>query len=102
MENECTHESLFKQDDLANCFYIIGDSQKQCHDDLLETRYYNEFKEIRQNGEFTGSSGAKTNGNPNLLGKPSHGNYFVKDGELPIHSLYNRVFIRERPNFSTK
>ena len=61
---------------------------------LKSTKTYNEYKEIRQNGEFTGSSGAKANGNPVMRGKPMKNNYFVRDDGECVYSLYARMFIQ--------
>lgn len=61
---------------------------------LKSTKTYNEYKEIRQNGEFTGSSGGKTNGNPVMRGKPTKGNYFIREDGECVYSLFARIFIQ--------
>ena len=40
---------------------------------------YDNYKEIKQDGSFTKSSGKKTNGNPVLKGKPKKGNYYINE-----------------------
>ena len=77
-----------------NQFEILGLAQKVGFG-LESTKTYDDFKEIRQNGTFTGSSGKKTNGNPVMAGKPAKGNYYVKGDEV-VHSLYARIFIRNK------
>ena len=44
----------------------------------------------------TGSSGSKTNGNPNLLKQDGIHNYFENDDGRIVQSCYNRVFIRRK------
>lgn len=69
-------------------------------DDLVKIntkRDYTDFKEMRQDGTFTGSNGKKINGNPVLQGKPSKGNYFVFENET-VYSTYARIFIKKISN----
>ena len=75
-------------------FEILGLSQKYGYG-LQSNRFYDDYKEIRQDGTFTGSSGKKTNGNPVMLGKPESGNYYT-NGERNVYSLYGRIFIRRK------
>lgn len=58
-------------------------------------RVYHDFKEIRQDGTFTGSSGRKTNGNPVLLGKPQKGNYYINENKECVYSAYARILIKK-------
>lgn len=77
-------------------FKILGATQRGCHDEVPDTRKYDDYSEVTQNGEKTGSSGGKTNENANLLGNDGVKNYFVnKDGRV-IQSAYQRIFIRHR------
>lgn len=73
-------------------FEIIGLSMKDGFG-LMDHKKYDNYKEIRQNGSFTGSSGKKTNGNPMMKGKPSKGNYYIDDDGNCSYSLYDRLFI---------
>ena len=61
------------------------------------TGLYNDFKEMRQDMTYTGSSGGKTNGNPVLKGKSIKGNflYNAETGEY-VHSAYARITIRRK------
>ena len=78
-------------------FQVIGLSQKYGFGDQ-STKLYDEYKEVRQDGIPTGSTGKKTNGNPMLPGKPKSGNYYT-NGKDFAHSLYSRVFIvRKKDN----
>lgn len=77
-------------------FEIIGMTQRGCHDDFSDKKKYNDYWEVTQNGTKTGSSGNKTNENPNIKGKPDKGNYFVNVQGDVIHSLYQRIFIRHK------
>ena len=82
-------------------FEIIGLSMKDGFG-LQSHKVYDNYKEIRQNGTFTGSSGKKTNGNPMIKGKPVKGNYYIdKDGNC-AYSLYDRLFIVHRNNNKRK
>jgi hypothetical protein len=73
-------------------FEIIGLSMKDGFG-LESHKTYDNYKEIRQNGSFTGSSGKKTNGNPMIKGKPIKGNYYINDQGSCAYSLYDRLFI---------
>ena len=79
-------------------FEIIGATQRGCHDELPDTKKYNDYWEVKQNGQKTGSSGGKTNENANLVGNDGKKNYFInKDGRI-IQSAYQRLFIRHKRN----
>ena len=75
-------------------FEILGLSQKVGYG-LESNKFYDNYKEVRQDGVETGSSGKKTNGNPVMKGKPIKGNYYT-DGKNYVHSLYGRIFIRNK------
>ena len=69
-------------------FELLGSSQRGCHDEVPDTKKYNDYWEVRQNGKRTGSTGGKTNENTNLLGNDGKKNYFInKDGRI-IQSTY--------------
>jgi hypothetical protein len=77
-------------------FEILGATQRGCHDEVPDTRKYDDYWEVTQSGKKTGSSGGKTNENANLLGNDGRKNYFInKDGRV-IQSAYQRIFIRHR------
>lgn len=73
-------------------FEIIGLSMKDGFG-LLSNKQYDAYKEIRQDGTFTGSSGKKTNGNPMIKGKSKKGNYYIDESGNCAYSLYDRLFI---------
>ena len=73
-------------------FDVIGLSMKSGFG-LQSHKTYDSYKEIRQDGSLTGSSGRKTNGNPMLAGKPKKGNYYIDDHGNCAYSLYDRLFI---------
>ena len=75
-------------------FEILGLSQKVGYG-LKSHTFYDDYKETRQDGSLTGSSGKKTNGNPVIKGKPSKGNFYVK-GKRIVYSLYGRIFIKNK------
>jgi len=84
-----------------NQFEILGATQRGCHDLVPDTRKYDDYWEVRQNGSKTGSSGGKTNENANLLGNDGKKNYFVNSKGRIIQSAYQRIFIRHhRPSQS--
>ena len=77
-------------------FEILGATQRGCHDEVPDTRKYDDYWEVKPNGEPTGSSGGKTNENANLLENDGKKNYFTnKDGRI-IQSAYQRIFIRHK------
>lgn len=77
-------------------FEILGATQRGCHDEVPDTKKYDDYWEVRPNGQKTGSSGGKTNENANLVGNDGKKNYFInKDGRI-IQSAYQRIFIRHK------
>jgi hypothetical protein len=77
-------------------FEILGATQRGCHDEVPDTKKYDDYWEVRQNGERTGSSGGKTNENANLVGNDGRKHYFInKDGRI-IQSAYQRIFIKHK------
>lgn len=77
-------------------FEILGITQRGCHDEVPDTKKYDNYWEVKPNGEKTGSSGGKTNENPNLLGNDGKKNYFINKEGRVIQSAYQRIFIRHR------
>ena len=77
-------------------FEILGASQRGCHSAVPDTKTYDEYWEVRQDGTETGSSGRKTNENANLVGNDGKKNYFVNTKGRVIQSAYQRIFIRHR------
>ncbi len=75
-------------------FEILGLSQKVGFG-LNSFKFYDEYKETRQDGSLTGSSGQKTNGNPVMKGMPKSSNYFSNGNEI-VYSLYARIFIKNK------
>ena len=77
-------------------FEIVGSTQRGCHDSVPDRKKYDDYWEVRPNGEKTGSSGGKTNENPNIARNNGKQNYFInKDGHI-VQSLYTRIFIRKK------
>jgi hypothetical protein len=77
-------------------FEILGATQRGCHDEVPDTAKYDDYWEVKQNGQKTGSSGGKTNENANLVENDGKKNYFTnKDGKV-IQSAYQRIFIRHK------
>ena len=75
-------------------FEILGATQRGCHDEVPDTKKYDDYWEVRQNGKKTGSSGGKTNENANLVGNDGKKNYFINSEGRIIQSAYQRIFIR--------
>ena len=77
-------------------FEILGATQRGCHDEVSDTKKYDDYWEVRQDGKKTGSSGGKTNENANLVENDGKKNYFInKEGRI-IQSAYQRIFIRHK------
>lgn len=75
-------------------FEIIGCTQRGCHNRLIDKKKYNEYRECRQDGTFTGSSGNKANENAILRNNDGVHNYFInQEGDI-VQSLFTRVFIK--------
>ena len=79
-----------------NQFVIMGATQRGCHDDVPDTKKYDDYWEVKQNGEKTGSSGGKTNENANLEGNDGKKNYFINEEGHIIQSAYQRIFIKHK------
>ena len=85
-------------------FDIVGLLQSSTDEQagIPNLRYYNDFKEMRQDMSFTGSSGGKANGNPVVKGKSQKGNFLFNPvtGEY-VHSVYARILIRHKKGVNT-
>jgi hypothetical protein len=77
-------------------FEILGATQRGCHDEVPDTKKYNDYWEVRQSGEKTGSSGGKTNENANLLTNDGKKNYFENKQGRIVQSAYQRIFIKHK------
>ena len=77
-------------------FEIVGLTQRGCHDESLETKKYDDYWEMRPDGTRTGSSGSKTNGNPNLAMNDGKHNYFINADGHVVQSCYQRILIRNK------
>jgi hypothetical protein len=77
-------------------FEILGLTQRGCHDAVPDTKKYDEYWEVKPDGQYTGSSGLKTNENANLLGNDGKKNYFINSNGRVIQSAYQRIFIKHK------
>jgi len=77
-------------------FEILGATQRGCHDEVPDTKKYDSYWEVRQNGKRTGSSGNKTNENANLFCNDGKKNYFINEKGRIIQSAYQRIFIKHK------
>ena len=85
------HISIYK---VAHFNFLI--IQRGCHDKVPDTKKYDDYWEVKQKGEKTGSSGGKTNENANLEINDGKKNYFInKEGHI-VQSAYQRIFIKHK------
>jgi len=77
-------------------FEILGATQRGCHNDVPDTKKYDNYWEVRPSGDKTGSSGGKTNENANLVGNDGKKNFFINKEGRVIQSAYQRIFIKHR------
>jgi Adenine-specific methyltransferase EcoRI len=77
-------------------FEILGATQRGCHAAVPDTKTYDDYWEVRQDGTATGSGGGKTNENANLVGNDGKKNYFINSKGRMIQSAYQRIFIKHR------
>ncbi|MDO9230959.1 MAG: adenine-specific methyltransferase EcoRI family protein [bacterium] len=77
-------------------FEILGATQRGCHNEVPDTKKYDDYWEVRQSGKKTGSSGGKTNENANLVGNDGKKNYFINNEGRIIQSAYQRIFIKHK------
>ena len=79
-------------------FKILGILQSSTDEQagIPNLRFYNNFKEMRQDMTFTGSTGGKANGNPVIQGKSIKGNFLYCEGtDEYVHSVYARIVIQK-------
>lgn len=82
-------------------FEIIGLLQSSTDEQagIPNLRYYNDFKEMRQDMTYTGASVGKANGNPVIKGKSEKGNFLYNPSTKEyVHSVYARILIRRKVN----
>ena len=80
-------------------FEILGLLQSSTDEQagIPNLRYYDDFKEMRQDMTFTGASGKKANGNPVMQGKSEKGNFLYNESTNEfVHSVYARIVIRKK------
>ena len=77
-------------------FEILGATQRGCHDGFPDTKKYDDYWEMCQDGRRTGSSGNKTNENANIKCNDGRKNYFINAAGEIIQSAYQRIFIRRK------
>jgi hypothetical protein len=77
-------------------FEILGATQRGFHDEIPDTKKYDDYWEVRPDGNPTGSSGGKTNENANLAGNDGKKNYFINKEGRVIQSAYQRIFIKAK------
>lgn len=80
-------------------FEIIGLLQSSTDEQagIPNLRYYDNFKEMRQDMSYTGASGKKANGNPVIAGKSAKGNFlYCESTNEYVHSVYARIVIRPK------
>lgn len=77
-------------------FEILGATQRGCHNNVPDTKKYDDYLEVKQGGQKTGSSGGKTNENANLVGNDGKKNYFINKNGRIIQSAYQRIFIKHK------
>ena len=77
-------------------FEVLGCSQRGCHDAFPDTKRYNDYLEYKKDGTKTGSTGNKTNENPNIVRNDGVHNYFMNKDGRTIQSLNARIFIRRK------
>ncbi len=75
-------------------FIILGATQRGCHDEVPDIKRYDDYWEVKPNGEKTGASGSKTNENANLVQNDGKHNYFTNADGVTIQSAYQRIFIK--------
>lgn len=76
-------------------FEILGLSGKVGYG-LCSNKFYDDYKEAKHDGSYTGASGKKTNGNPVLQGMPKKSHYFINKSGRTVYSLYARIFIKNK------
>lgn len=78
-------------------FEILGMTQIGCHDQVLDTKRYNDYKEcVTETDMPTGASGGKTNENAVLKGKGDKKTYYLGPNGEMVHSEYKRILIRKK------
>jgi hypothetical protein len=76
-------------------FEILGSTQRGCHDAVPDFKKYDGYLEYKPDGTPTGSTGAKTNENANVVGNDGKKNYFMHKNGHVVQSKFQRLFIRK-------
>lgn len=78
-------------------FEIVGMTQRSCHDELPDTKKYENYVQMNKNESIEGSNGRKIDESPVIEGKIS-GKTFYKNLENnhEVSSLYMRIFLKFR------
>ena len=66
------------------------------YNEFPDIKKYDDYWEVRQSGEKTGSRGGKTNENANLEMNDGKKNYFINAEGHIVQSAYQRIFIRHK------
>lgn len=77
-------------------FEILGCTQRGCHDLVPDTKRYDDYWEVKQDGTRTRSSGSKINENGNLAINDGKHNYFINIEGHIVQSTYSRIFIHKK------
>lgn len=77
-------------------FEILGVTARGCHDRVPETKRYNDYWGVRQDGSTFGISGTIVTDHAKLLGNAGHKCYYVNAEGRVVHAPYKRIFIRHR------
>ena len=77
-------------------FEILGEATRGCHDFFPDTKKYDTYWQVKQNGIKTKASGKKINENGVLVMNDKRHDYYInKDGRI-VQSVYSRIFIRKK------
>ena len=80
----------------SNQFKMLGCTQRGCHDLVPDTKRYDDYWEVKQDGTRTRSSGSKINENGNLAINDGKHNYFINIEGNIVQCTYHRIFIRKK------
>jgi len=77
-------------------FEIVGMAQRSCHDELPDTKKYDDYIQMKGDGAIEGSNGRKINEAPIVKGKTEGKTYYVNKNGREVSSLYMRIFIKHK------
>lgn len=77
-------------------FEIIGMAQRGCHNELPDTKKYDDYVQMKSDGTIEGSNGRKIDEAPIIKGRAEGKTYYADKNGREVTSLFMRLFIKHK------